>query len=264
MRNLLLISIMLASVCGFSQRKLEPNWYCDELGFLYSVNENFVQKYSNGVLNDYRFSTMRYGAQPRLDLTNPFLPFLFFPDQGTLIYLDNNLTLVEDPIFCNDRIQGQIEAIGGSRGDALWLYEANDSKLIKTSRQLEPIYTSNNLSLQLGTPVHVTQIIEHANRVILVDPQNGLLVFSLFGAFEKQIPLYPTSLLNKSGDYLYFIADKQWYRWNKQAAEPSALAKIDNLILITKNNWIVKNTKVFEVEADGILKDFQLLENLPK
>ena len=256
--------MLLTSVLGFSQRKLEPQWYCDEVGFLYSVNASVVQKYSNGVLSDYRFSTLRYGAQPLLDLTNPFLPFLFFPDQGTLIYLDNNLTLVEDPIFCNERIQGQIEAIGGSRGDALWLYEANDSKLIKTSRQLEPIYTSNNLSLQLGAPVHATQIIEQANRVILVDPQNGLLVFSLFGTFEKRIPLYPTSLLHKSGDAVYFVADKHLYGWNKQSLEPEVIAEIDNLTLLTKNNWIVKNNKVFEVEENGSLKGFQLLENLPK
>ena len=54
----------------------QNEWHCDELGFLYQVSSDHVQKYSNGVLSDYRFSTLKYGSNAWLDLTNPLLPFL--------------------------------------------------------------------------------------------------------------------------------------------------------------------------------------------
>lgn len=260
MRKIVLFIVLLIPLISQAQSE----WHCDEMGFIYRVSSDYVEKYSNGVLSDYRFSTLKYGSNAWLDLTNPLLPFLFFADQGTLVYLDNNLTMVEDPIFCNEIIAGQIEAMGGSRGDALWMFEANNSKLIKANKQLEILYSSNNLSLQLDKTIHAAQIIEQANRVILVDPQNGLLVFSLFGTYERLIPLFPTSYIRKSGDNLFFNEGDRYYRWNKSEEMPVFLGTCNDLILIKENNWIVKNNKLFMVNRDGSLQEFHVLENFKK
>ncbi|MEY3835046.1 MAG: hypothetical protein RI989_474, partial [Bacteroidota bacterium] len=69
-----------------AQRRVQ----CDALGNTYEIYSDHITKHSSNFNLDYRLSTLQYGSSAQLDLTNPLVPFLFFPDQGSLVFFDNN------------------------------------------------------------------------------------------------------------------------------------------------------------------------------
>ena len=118
---------------------------CDALGNTYEIYSDHITKHSSNFNIDYRLSTLQYGTSAQLDLTNPLVPFLFFEDQGSLVFLDNTINVLEEPVFLNERFQGQITCVAGSKGDAFWIWDANSSSLIRTNRQFEIFEKYQNL-----------------------------------------------------------------------------------------------------------------------
>ena len=157
---------------------------CDALGNTYKIYSDHITKHSSNFNLDFRLSTLQYGTSAQLDLTNPLVPFLFFEDQGSLVFIDNTLNVLEEPVFLNERFQGQITCVGGSKGDALWMYDANSSTLLRTNRQFEVLSKSANLSYLMKSILQPLQIIENGQRVYLITKEKGIVQLSLFGTLE--------------------------------------------------------------------------------
>jgi hypothetical protein len=201
-----------------------------------------------------------------LDLTNPLVPFLFFEDQGSLVFFDNNLNVLEDPIFLNEKFQGQITCVAGSKGDALWLYDANSSTLIRTNRQFEVLSKSPNLSYLLKTTLQPKQIIENGQRVYLIDPDKGILLFSLFGNLEIQGNPYVTDdHVYTWNDCIYFRMENMLYEWKNSEAAPRMLSYFELNELNGKNSWVICEGRLFYTSLEsGVLREITLIENLDK
>jgi hypothetical protein len=239
---------------------------CDALGNTYDVCTDHITKHSSNFNIDYRLSTLQYGTSAQLDLTNPLVPFLFFEDQGSLVFFDNNLNVLEDPIFLNEKFQGQITCVAGSKGDALWLYDANSSTLIRTNRQFEVLSKSSNLSYLLKTTLQPMQIIENGQHVYLIDAEKGILLFTLFGNLESQAqtfstldPVYPWN------DGIYFRMENALYEWKNTDANPRILSYFELKELNDKNTWVICEGQLFYTSLEsGEMREITVLENLGK
>ena len=239
---------------------------CDALGNTYDVCSDHITKHSSNFNTDYRLSTLQYGTSAQLDLTNPLVPFLFFQDQSSLVFFDNNLNVLEDPIFLNEKFQGQITCAAGSKGDALWLYDANSSTLIRTNRQFEILSKSPNLSYLLKTTLQPKQIIENGQRVYLIDSEKGILLFSLFGNLELQSNSYltadPVYCWNEG---IYFRMENALYEWKNVEANPRILSYFELNELNVKNTWVICDGQLVYISLEsGIKREIPILENLEK
>ena len=239
---------------------------CDALGNIYDVCTDHISMHSSNFNLDYRLSTLQYGTSGQLDVTNPLVPFLFFQDQSSLVFFDNNLNVLEDPIFLNEKFQGQITCAAGSKGDALWLYDANSSTLIRTNRQFEVLSKSPNLSYLLKTTIQPKQIIENGQHVYLIDSDKGILLFSLFGNLEIQDNSYVTAdLVYRWNDCIYFRMENALYEWKNSAPLPRLLSYFELNELNDKNTWLICEGKLFYTSLEsGILREITLLENFGK
>jgi len=239
---------------------------CDALGNTYDVCTDHITKHSSNFNIDYRLSTLQYGTSAQLDLTNPLVPFLFFEDQGSLVFFDNNLNVLEDPIFLNEKFQGQITCVAGSKGDALWLYDANSSTLIRTNRQFEVLSKSACLSYLTKSSLQPKQIIESGQHVYLIDPDKGILLFSLFGNLEIQGNAYLTSdPVYRWNDCIYFRMENALYEWKNTDANPRILSYFELNELNDKNTWIICDGQlVYTSLESGIKREMPILENLEK
>jgi hypothetical protein len=215
---------------------------------------------------DYRLSTLQYGTSAQLDLTNPLVPFMFFQDQGSLVFFDNNLNVLEDPIFLNEKFQGQITCVAGSKGDALWLYDANSSTLIRTNRKFEVLSQSANLSYLTKSTLQPKQIIENGQRVYFIDAEKGISTFSLFGNLEIQGNLYITDdLVYTWNDCIYFRIENALYEWKNTDANPRILSYFDLNELNDKNTWLICEGELFYILREtGEMRKMSVLENLEK
>jgi len=239
---------------------------CDALGNTYDICTDHITKHSYNFNLDYRLSTLQYGTSAQLDLTNPLVPFLFFQDQSSLVFFDNNLNVLEDPIFLNERFQGQITCAAGSKGDALWLYDANSSTLLRTNRQFEVLSKSPNLSYLLKSALQPKQIIENGQRVYFIDPEKGILLFSLFGNIEIQSKIYlTTDPVYSWNDCIYFRMESVLYEWKNTDANPRILSYFELNELNDKNTWIICDGQLFYTSLEsGEMREIKVLENLEK
>ena len=239
---------------------------CDALGNTYEIYSDHITKHSSNFNLDFRLSTLQYGTSAQLDLTNPLVPFLFFEDQGSLVFLDNTLNVLEEPVFLNERFQGQITCVAGSKGDALWMYDANSSTLIRTNRQFEVLSKSAYLSYLTKSTLQPKQIIESGQRVYLIDAEKGILLFSIFGNLELQTQHFSTlDPVHRWNDCIYFRMENRLYEWKNNEAAPTILSYFDLNELNDKNTWLICNGELFYIQREsGEMRKMSVLENLEK
>ena len=261
MRNQLLVILMIA--LGFriqAQHRLQ----CDGVGNTYDICSDHLAKHSSSFNIDYRLSTLQYGTSAQLDLTNPLVPFLFFPDQGSLVFFDNNLNVLEDPIFLNEKFQGQITCVAGSKGDAFWMFEANSSTLIRTNRKFEILSKSASLSVLTKHTVQPFQIIENGQRVYVFEANQGISVFSLFGNLETVSTFYTMDPVQQWNNFIYFRFGNMLYEWENTTPEPKRIAYLDTKELRQKD-WTICEGKPYFVEPkSGEKEEIPVIENFEK
>ena len=262
-------SIVIVFMCLFAfvfRIQAQHRVQCDALGNIYDVCTDHISMHSSNFNIDYRLSTLQYGTSGQLDLTNPLVPFLFFEDQGSLVFFDNNLNVLEDPIFLNEKFQGQITCVSGSKGDALWLYDANSSTLIRTNRKFEVLSQSANLSYLTKSALQPKQIIENGQRVYLLDAEKGLLLFSIFGNLELQSQTFSTQdPIYRWNDGIYFRMENALYEWKNTDPNPRILSYFELNELNDKNTWIICDGQLFYTSLEsGEMREILILENLEK
>jgi len=239
---------------------------CDALGNTYDVCTDHITKHSSNFNIDYRLSTLQFGTSAQLDLTNPLVPFLFFEDQGSMVFFDNALNVLEDPIFLNERFQGQITCVAGSKGDAFWMWDANSSTLFRTNRQFEVLSESANLSYLLKTTFQPMQIIENGQHVYLIDAEKGILLFSLFGNLELQTQRFSTTdPVYQWNDCIYFRMENLLYEWKNSEAAPRILGYFDLNELNNQNSWVICDGQLFYIQREtGEMRKISVIENFEK
>ena len=261
-------SLVIVCMCLFAfvfRIQAQHRVQCDALGNIYDVCTDHISMHSSNFNIDYRLSTLQYGTSGQLDLTNPLVPFLFFEDQGSLVFFDNNLNVLEDPIFLNEKFQGQITCVAGSKGDALWMYDANSSTLIRTNRQFEVLSKSAYLSYLTKSTLQPKQIIESGQRVYLIDSEKGILLFSIFGTLESQSTFNTSDPVYLWNDCIYFRMENMLYEWKNSEAAPRILSYFDLTNLNDKNTWQLCNGELFYIQREtGEMRKMNVLENLEK
>lgn len=238
---------------------------CDALGNTYKIYSDHIEKHSSNFNLDYRLGTLQYGNSAQLDLTNPLVPFLFFPDQGLLVFLDNTLNVLEEPVFLNERFQGQITCVGGSKGDALWLYDVNSSTLIRTNRKFEILSKSAYLSYLTKSELQPMQIIENGQRVYLITKQKGILLFSLFGTLETSSTYSTNDPVYQWNNFIYFRFGNMLFAWDNSQPKPEVIRYFDTNELTSGITWMMCEETPFYFEPKtGLKREIPILENLEK
>jgi len=161
----------------------------DYLGQVYIIVDDQLLKYNTngGLIATY--SNKYLGKISMIDASNPLRILVFYQDFGQLVFLDDMLSLIGDPIVLETLGMDQSTLACASVNDGIWLYEPQDFKLIRMDRNLKitgEVYQVNQLA---GTIVEPTFLLEKDNLVYLNNPGKGILVFDIFGAYIKTIPL---------------------------------------------------------------------------
>lgn len=238
---------------------------CDALGNTYEIYSDHLTKHSSNFNLDFRLSTLQHGTSAQLDLTNPLVPFLFFEDQGSLVFIDNTLNVLEEPVFLNERFQGQITCVGGSKGDALWMYDANSSTLIRTNRQFEVLSKSANLSYLMKSILQPLQIIENGQRVYLITKEKGIVLFSLFGTLESGTTYSTSDPVYQWNNFIYFRMGNMLFSWDNNQPKPEVIRYFDTHELMRGIQWMMCEDKPFYFEPNtGIMQEIPIIENLEK
>ncbi len=161
----------------------------DELGYLYLItNRNELIRYTPNLVEQYAYSNERLGSITSVDANNPLKLLLFYENYQTIIMLDNLLgDIGRYNLF--DLGFNDVEAVGISNDNNVWLYDPIDYKLKKidnTGKLLVESITMYNEGLEYIRPDF---LVEKGNKVFLYDKNHGFYLFDNLGQYLYSIPM---------------------------------------------------------------------------
>lgn len=179
----------------------------DELGNVYLVYDNHLERCTPSGTVQFRSSELNFGTIGHLDVTNALKPFIYYKDQNKAVILDNTLSEQGQYIDLFDLGYGQIEAMAGSRGDAYWLWDVSNSELIRTDQSLRKTNSSGNVSILTRRDIYPRQLLEKGSTVYVVDEKHGILLFDIYGTYRTILPIHPEGEIRVIDDRLVYRKD---------------------------------------------------------
>lgn len=178
-----------------------------------------------------RYENNRLGSIGTLDVTNPFMVLVFYPQYQTLILLDNNMAETGRLNFSAIGF-GNIRTAGISDDNNIWILDEGQRQLIKITtageRVIEGVpYFGYDIATEI--PIFIQQ---KSNYVYISQPNNKVQVFDIFGKWVKALEF--------DGFQAIIYINKNLY------------IKTENFIIETPVEEISFENKAPTIEAKGI------------
>ena len=220
----------------------------DNFGSFYTASDNGVLKFSPEGKFLYRFDEFRYGKIGMIDVSNPMKMLVFYPDFMTVVILDRFLAPLNTYNFFELGYQN-ISAIASSTDGRLWFYDNIEFKLKKLDEAGKVMRESQQLNVVMEQAPNPNFMVEHDNKVYLNDPAIGIMVFDIFGSYEKTIPLKGLKKFQVLQDQIIYYENNQLSSYNSFTLELKSLALPDtaavSLAVLEKNRLgIMKKERV--------------------
>ncbi|NQY67697.1 MAG: hypothetical protein HRT72_08240 [Flavobacteriales bacterium] len=197
----------------------------DNLGSYFLIKENEMIRFQLSPKLTFKYSDVDLSSISSVDVTDPLKILVFHKDLSKIIRLDNTLSVTGNPILLDDLDLGQCILACTSFNNAIWLYDQLSFQLIRLDRSLNKINESNNISMILGYDITPNFMIENNNWLYINDPKHGILVFDIYGAYFKTIPILDLVRFQIINGNIYFYKDGSFSMYN-----PKTL-NIENIVL---------------------------------
>jgi hypothetical protein len=203
------------------------NLVTDHFGNAYVISGESIRKYNNNCVFQREYSNKTFGAITSADATNPLRIVLFYRDFNRVIFLDDMMSQLGEPV--------QLETIGfptatlacASHDNGLWIFDQQSLGLIRLNRNLVIEQHTGNLAQLLDTTIQPNFLIEKDTRLYLNNPATGILVFDIFGTYSKTIPVRGLRSLQIIDDNLVYYNEQRLMMWNLLTNEESLVHAAD-------------------------------------
>jgi hypothetical protein len=214
MRSAALIATLLLTHCAWAQEPLAQHvipvaadlFTTDDLGNVYVLHGDVLELYDQHGKRGLANSTKTFGRIASIDAFYSLKPMVFSREQGVLALLDNTLSLQGSIIELPRQGYPQVTVVCMSVQNSFWFFDERELALIRTDRQLRQLANTGRLDQLLGLTPKPNAMQEHDSRLYVNDPQNGILVFDLFGTYMKTIPIKNAESFEVRGRALFFFA----------------------------------------------------------
>jgi hypothetical protein len=136
-----------------------------------------------------------------------------------MVILDNMLAPAGDPIQFGSMGYNQVSLICSSHNNGTWIYDKQNSELIRFDQSFQVTNQTGNISQQLLTEINPDFLIEQNNKVFLNDSTKGILVFDVYGTYNKTIPLKGLYHFQTDNDLIIFFKDGKLNSYNMKTLE---------------------------------------------
>lgn len=187
----------------------------DELQRLYLIQNDYelVQCDAKGTPL-YTFNENTLGPISYIDVRNPFRILVYYDDYATAVFLDRTLSELQRYDLSQLNLP-QIQALGMASDNNLWLYDNGTATLKKIDQSDQVLVESLELDLLLNIPLNPIRVLEANNQVYLHDPNIGIMVFDVFGAFIKTIRIPETvTYFQFQDEQLFYTQDNILYSYH--------------------------------------------------
>ena len=179
----------------------------DEIGNVYTLQGDEVALYDAKGKRLLRNSLKTFGSITAIDAFSSLKPMIFSGRQGMLALLDNTLAIQGDPIDLNRNGYPQVTLACMSVQNSFWFFDERLLQLTRVDNQLRPLAATGRLDQLLGFSPRPVYMQEFDSWLYVCDPEQGVLVFDIFGGYAKTIPIIGAATLEVRDGHILYLKD---------------------------------------------------------
>lgn len=192
------------------EQKLSPgaNWTVDHFEQLYLTDKDQLQKFNADGKLIFEQSLKKYGQLTEIDAKNPMKVMLFSEQQQVVLYVDNTLTIQQAAIDLSEFDLNSVSHVASSiQPDKFWVYDPENSKIyLLASKKSQSVRIENTAGLLNLS--NVSRIFEQNEKLFVIDSQQGIFLFDLFGTLINQLDQKDFLWVEVNASYLYMLREK--------------------------------------------------------
>lgn len=223
----------------------------DNLGNLYILN-NTGQIKKTGKAGDSIavFNNVRqYGKLYFIDVTNPLRVLLYYRDFGTIVVLDRFLN-TRSTIDLRKQQLFQVNAIGQSYDNNIWVYDELESKLKRVGEDGRVLDQSTDFRLLVDTAPSPQFVVDQNRLVYLYDSLKGVYLFDYYGGFKNRIQLKGWTDFTVIGNVMFGRDANMLYRYEPGTLNlqnypiPIAMRDAQKIKITPGNLYVLRNNRL--------------------
>ncbi len=221
----------------------------DGFANVYVLHVDEIKKFNTQGNFQKTFSNKRYGTIQSIDVTNPLKVLVYYRDFQQVLFLDNQLSPTSNIISLENLGYEQASLVCTSLNNSFWLYDKQNNELVRFDSELKSLLKTGNLKRILNMDIKPNFMREHGNYLYLNCPDEGILMFDIYGTYYKTIPvknLSEFSVIN--GNIFYF--QKQVLK-EYQSQNFITVEKPFRDTLIKNVYWL--NNRYYKLFADSLV-----------
>jgi hypothetical protein len=199
----------------------------DNFRNFYAAADNKLYKFSPEGAFLYPYEEFKYGKIGMIDANNPLKTYVFYPDFMTVVTLDKFLAPLTVYSFLDLGYQN-ITAVAASTDGRLWFYDNTDFKLKKIDETGKVYLEGQPLNLIIQETPNPNFMMEKEGRVYVNDPAVGILVFDIFGSYNKTIPIKGLTKFQVLQDQVIYFDNSRMNSYNQTTLELKTLSLPDS------------------------------------
>lgn len=221
----------------------------DGFGHIYIITNNEIVKYNASGVLQKKFSTKRYGKIDFVDAMNPLKILVYYKDFQQILFLDNQLTASSAMISLETIGYEQTGLVCSSTNNSFWIYDKQNNELSRFDSELKSLVKTGNLKRILDIDIKPNYMQEHNNYLYLNCPNEGILVFDIYGTFYKTIPLKNLKEFNVVNGDVFYYENHTLKQYQAQIFNTIEKQYADTLIKTVY--W--KNNRFYRVYQDSLV-----------
>ena len=202
MKRGLLFSFLLVA-CMFVQAQSErvsdavgDYISCDIRGNIYVVNGASLVKLDRSGNKLANYEDFLLGDISSIDSDNPLKIMLFYRDAGKIVFLDDKLTVIGEPLDLFSQNLQNVTLATYSTDNKIWLYDEVAKDLIAVDFHLNVI-SRNHLTISGLNP----------SQFLSLQEKKLVLFFDAFGTYLNSYPVVSDTPIQVVGDRIYYTHD---------------------------------------------------------
>ena len=217
----------------------------DNLGYLYTTKGTLLSKYDQNLNKISQYDFKANGEITDIDASDPFRLLVFYKNFNRIVFLDNYLAELRDPILLDDLFIYSTNAVCTSTQGSFRVYDNQNSSVNSYNKDLNVIQTGTNLYSLSGNQTAI-KIKESNNFVYVLFNSGEIVILDKFANFVKKTDWQDIKTFDCIDDKLYLLINSEIYlaHENYELINISDF-EIDNIIdfAITVNRFYILTEK---------------------
>ncbi len=198
----------------------------DNLGNVYLVKGDEIAKYNQKGELLKLFSNKKSGRVSTVDATNVLRILVFYKDLAQITFLDSQLSQNGDNIYLEQMGLEQCDLACTSFNNGLWLFNRQNAELLRLDEHLNKVVSTGNLNRLLNTVLQPVMMLENNGFLYLNNPQQGILVFDIYGTYYKTIAIKDIKAFQVRDQILYYLKEDNFRAYETKLLHDTVLLKV--------------------------------------